>query len=141
MAKKVKALVKIQIMAGQATPAPPIGPSLAQHGINIAEFCKKFNDATRDKMGFRIPAVITVYEDRSYDFILKQPVASALIKKAAGIEKGSGKPNKSKAGKITKAKLKEIAQQKMADLNANDVEHAMNILAGTAKNMGIDIVD
>ncbi|MBP6890837.1 50S ribosomal protein L11 [Candidatus Parcubacteria bacterium] len=141
MAKKVKALVKIQIMAGQATPAPPIGPSLAQHGINIAEFCKKFNDATRDKMGFRIPAVITVYEDRSYDFILRQPVASALIKKAAGIEKGSGKPNKSKAGKITKAKLREIAQQKMADLNANDVEHAMNILAGTAKNMGIDIID
>ncbi|HNZ83983.1 MAG TPA: 50S ribosomal protein L11 [Candidatus Pacearchaeota archaeon] len=141
MAKKVKALVKIQIMAGQATPAPPIGPSLAQHGINIAEFCKKFNDATRDKMGFRIPAVITVYEDRSYDFILRQPVASALIKKAAGIEKGSGKPNKSKAGKITKAKLREIAQQKMADLNANDVEHAMNILAGTAKNMGIDVID
>lgn len=141
MAKKVKALVKIQIMAGQATPAPPIGPSLAQHGINIAEFCKKFNDATRDKMGFRIPAVITVYEDRSYDFILKQPVASALIKKAAGVDKGSGKPNKSKAGKITKAKLKEIAQQKMADLNANDVEHAMKILAGTAKNMGIDVVD
>ncbi len=141
MAKKVKALVKIQIMAGQATPAPPIGSSLAQHGINIAEFCKKFNDATRDKMGFRIPAVITVYEDRSYDFILRQPVASALIKKAAGIEKGSGKPNKSKAGKITKAKLREIAQQKMADLNANDVEHAMNILAGTAKNMGIDVID
>jgi large subunit ribosomal protein L11 len=141
MAKKVKALVKIQIMAGAATPAPPIGPSLAQHGINIAEFCKKFNDATRDKMGFRIPAVITVYEDRSYDFILRQPVASALIKKAAGVEKGSGKPNKSKVGKITKAKLKEIAQQKMADLNANDVEHAMNILAGTAKNMGIDVVD
>lgn len=141
MAKKVKALVKIQIMAGQATPAPPIGPSLAQHGINIAEFCKKFNDATRDKMGFRIPALITVYEDRSYDFILKQPVASALVKKAAGVEKGSGKPNKTKVGKISKAKLKEIAQQKMADLNANDVEHAMNILAGTAKNMGIDVVD
>ncbi len=141
MAKKVKALVKIQIMAGQATPAPPIGPSLAQHGINIAEFCKKFNDATRDKMGFRIPALITVYEDRSYDFILKQPVASALVKKAAGVEKGSGKPNKSKVGKISKAKLREIAQQKMADLNANDVEHAMNILAGTAKNMGIDVVD
>lgn len=141
MAKKVKALVKIQIMAGAATPAPPIGPSLAQHGINIAEFCKKFNDATRDKMGFRIPAVITVYEDRSYDFILRQPVASALIKKAAGVDKGSGKPNKAKAGKLSKAKLREIAQQKMADLNANDVEHAMNILAGTAKNMGIDIVD
>lgn len=128
-------------MAGAATPAPPIGPSLAQHGINIAEFCKKFNDATRDKMGFRIPAVITVYEDRSYDFILRQPVASALIKKAAGVEKGSGKPNKAKVGKITKAKLKEIAEQKMADLNANDVEHAMKILAGTAKNMGIDVVD
>ena len=137
--KKVKAIVKLQIQAGQATPAPPIGPSLAQHGLNIAEFCKKFNDATKDKVGFVIPVEITVYEDRSYDFILKQPPASELLKKAAGIEKGSGEPNKTKVASITKEQLKKIAEQKMPDLNCDNVEAAMKVIEGTAKNMGITI--
>ncbi|MCX6764222.1 MAG: 50S ribosomal protein L11 [Candidatus Nealsonbacteria bacterium] len=139
MPKKIKATVKLHIPAAQATPAPPIGPSLAQHGINIAEFCKKFNEQTKDQKGWVIPVEVKVYEDRSYDFILKQPPASELLKKAAGIEKGSGEPNKKKVGSITRAQLKEIAQRKMEDLNANDIEGAMKIIEGTAKNMGLEI--
>lgn len=135
--KKIKAIVKLQIPAGQATPAPPVGPSLAQHGLNIGEFCQRFNEATKDKAGFTVPAEITIYEDRSYDFKLKKPPASELLKKAAGIEKGSGEPHKTKVGKITKAQLREIAQQKIEDLNAKDVESAMKIIEGTAKSMGI----
>jgi len=139
MAKKVKAIVKLQAQAGQATPAPPIGPSLAQHGVNIAEFCQKFNDATKDSQGFIIPVEITVYEDRTYNFKLKQPPASELLKRAAGIEKGSGMPNKTKVAKITKAQLREIAKTKMPDLNTDDIESAMKIIEGTAQNMGIQI--
>ncbi|MDP2909597.1 MAG: 50S ribosomal protein L11 [bacterium] len=139
MAKKIKSIVKIQINAGQANPAPPIGPSLAPHGINISDFCKQFNDATKDKMGFKIPAEVTIYEDRTFTFKLKQPPASNLLKKTAGIEKGSGMPNKKKVGSITKAQLKEIAEKKMPDLNADTVEQAMKIIGGTARNMGIEI--
>ncbi|PIR71670.1 MAG: 50S ribosomal protein L11 [Candidatus Nealsonbacteria bacterium CG_4_10_14_0_2_um_filter_37_10] len=137
--KKVKAIVKLQIPAGQATPAPPVGPALAQHGLNIVEFCQKFNEATKDKEGFTIPVEITVYEDRSYDFKLKSPPASELLKKAAGIEKGAGEPNRINVGKITRAQLREIAEKKMADLNAENIEAAMKIIEGTAKNMGIEI--
>ncbi len=139
MAKKVKAIVKLQIQAGQATPAPPVGPVLAQHGVNIGEFCQKFNDATKNSQGFKIPVEITVYGDRTYDFSLKQPPASELLKKAAGIEKGSGEPNKTKVAKITRAQLREIAQKKLPDLNTDDVEQAMKIIEGTAKNMGITV--
>ena len=139
MAKKPKAIIKLQIRAGQATPAPPVGPALAQHAVNIAEFCQKFNDASKDMQGFKVPVEIKVYEDRSYDFTLKQPPAAELIKKAAGIEKGSGAPNKTKAGKISRAQLKEIAEKKMSDLNTDDVEQAMKIIEGTAKNMGISV--
>ncbi len=137
--KKVKAIVKLQINAGQANPAPPIGPALAEHGLNISEFCQKFNDATKNQSGFKIPVVVTVYEDRSYDFKLRQPLASNLIKKAIGLEKGSGEPNKKKVGKITQAQLKEIAQKKLEDLNTQDIEQAMKIIAGTAKAMGVEI--
>ena len=137
--KKVKAIVKLQIPAGQATPAPPVGPALAQHGLNIVEFCQKFNEATKDKEGFTIPVEITVYEDRSYDFKLKSPPASELLKKAAGIEKGAGEPNRINVGKITRAQLREIAEKKMADLNAENIEAAMKIIEGTARNMGIEI--
>ena len=138
--KKIKAVIKLQIQAGQANPAPPVGPSLAQHGLNIAEFCQKFNDETKDKSGFKIPVVVSVYEYNSYDLKLKQPPASDLLKKAAGIEKGSGTPNKNKVAKITKAQLRDIAQEKLKDLNTQDVEQAMKIIEGTAKNMGIEIV-
>ncbi|MGA2418169.1 MAG: 50S ribosomal protein L11 [Candidatus Staskawiczbacteria bacterium] len=141
MAKEIKAIVKIQIPAGKATPAPPIGPALAQHGLNIAEFCQKFNAATQQMSGYTIPAEVTIYKDRSYTFKLKTPLASELLKKAAGIEKGSGVPNKTKVGKVTKAQLKEIAEKKMPDLNTTDIEAAMKIIAGTARNMGIDIVN
>ena len=137
--KKVKAIIKLQIPAAQATPAPPVGPALAQHGLNIAEFCQKFNEATKNQEGFTIPVEITVYEDRTYNFKLKSPPASELLKKAAGIEKGSGEPNRTKVAKISKSQLKEIAEKKMADLNANDIEQAMKIIEGTAKNMGITI--
>lgn len=137
MPKKIKSVVKLQILAGKATPAPPIGPSLAPHGINISDFCSRFNEATRSKEGWIVPVEVTVYEDRTFEFKLKQPPASDLLKKAAGIEKGSKEPNKSKVGKITKAQLKEIAEKKMEDLNANDIEHAMKIIEGTAKSMGI----
>ena len=141
MAKEIKAIVKIQIPAGKATPAPPIGPALAQHGLNIAEFCQKFNAATQAMLGYTIPAEVTIYKDRSYIFKLKTPLAAELIKKAIGIEKGSGTPNKIKVGKITKAQLKEIAEKKIPDLNTTDIEQAIKIIAGTAKNMGIDVKD
>jgi len=141
MAKQVKAIVKLQIQATKANPAPPVGPSLAQHGLNIAEFCQKFNDATKAQAGFVIPVEITIYTDRTYTFKLKKPPASELLKKAAAIEKGSGEPNKTKVAKITKAQLKQIAQTKLEDLNTTDIEAAMKIIAGTARNMGIEIVD
>ena len=139
MAKKIKTIIKLQIPAGKATPAPPVGPALAQHGLNIAEFCQKFNDATKGEPGQVTPVDITVYEDGTYSFKTKQPPASALLKKAAGIEKGSGEPNKKKVAKITRAQLKEIAQKKMPDLNTEDIEQAMKIIEGTARNMGIEV--
>lgn len=140
MAKTVKTIVKLQIRAGQANPAPPIGPALGQHGLDIQQFCTQFNEATKDKGGDIIPAEITIYEDRSFDFKLKTPPASDLLKKAAGIEKGSGEPHKEKVGKVTKKQIKEIAEKKMPDLNARDVNAAMKIIKGTAKNMGIEVV-
>jgi large subunit ribosomal protein L11 len=139
MPKKIIAVVKLQIPAGQATPAPPVGPSLAQHGLNIAEFCQKFNDLTKNQTGSTIPVDITIYEDRTYSLKTKQPPASELLKKAAAIEKGSGEPNKKKVAKITRSQLKEIAQKKMPDLNTDNVEQAMKIIEGTAKNMGIEV--
>ena len=140
MAKIIKAKLKLQIAAGQANPAPPVGPALGQHGINIQDFCKKFNDATKEMMGDVVPADITIYEDRSFDFKLRTPPASALLKKAAGIEKGSAEGFKKKGGKVTKAKVREIAEKKMVDLNAYDLNAAEKIIAGTARNMGIEIV-
>ena len=137
--KKVKANVKLQIPAGAATPAPPIGPSLAQHGINIMEFCQRFNEKTQNQKGWIIPVEITVFEDRTYEFKLRQPPASDLLKKAAGIEKGSGEPNRTKVGLITRVQLREIAQKKMEDLNTTDIEKAMRIIEGTAKSMGIEV--
>ncbi|MBZ9578617.1 50S ribosomal protein L11 [Patescibacteria group bacterium] len=137
--KKIKAKIKLQIPAGQATPAPPVGPALAPHGLNIPEFCQKFNEKTKNQAGFTIPVEITVFEDKSYEFRLKTSPASELLKKAAGIEKGSGTPNKIKVGKITRLQLREIAKKKMEDLNTQDIEKAMRIIEGTAKNMGIEI--
>jgi large subunit ribosomal protein L11 len=140
MAKKIKTIIKLQIVGGKANPAPPVGPVLGQHGVAIQEFCVRFNDATRDKMGEVVPVEITVYEDRSFDFIMKTAPAAELLKKAAGAEKGAGNPLKDKVGKpVTKAQLEEIAKTKMVDLNANDVEGAMKIVAGTARSMGIKI--
>lgn len=139
MAKKVLTQIKLQIMGGAANPAPPVGPALGQHGLNIQDFCTQFNNATADKKGEVVPVVITVYEDRSFDFITKVAPASALIKKAAGIKSGAGNPLKDTAGTITKAQLKEIAEKKMPDLNANDVDAAMNIIAGTARQMGVKV--
>jgi large subunit ribosomal protein L11 len=139
MAKKIIATVKLQIEAGKANPAPPVGPALGQHGINIADFCQKFNAATQDKGGDLIPVEITIYEDRTFDFKLKTPPAAYLLKKAAGIEKGSGEPQKKKVGKITKEQLEEIARKKMEDLNTDDIEKAKKIIAGTAKSLGIEI--
>jgi large subunit ribosomal protein L11 len=141
MAKKVVAIIKLAIQAGKANPAPPIGPALGQHGVNIMMFCKEYNARTADQVGLVIPVEISVFEDRSFTFILKTPPASVLIKKAAGIETGSGEPNKKKVGKITTAQLREIAQTKMPDLNANDIDAAMKIVAGTAKNMGVTVAD
>jgi len=137
--KKIKTIIKLQIPAGQATPAPPVGPALAPQGLNIMEFCQKFNELTKNQAGFIIPIEITVFEDRTYDLKLKQPPASDLLKKAAGIKKGSGEPNKTKVAKITKEQLRQIAEQKMADLNTEDIKKAMKIIEGTAKNMGITI--
>jgi large subunit ribosomal protein L11 len=137
MAKKVVGMVKLQVNAGKATPAPPIGPALGQHGVNIMGFCKEFNAKTANQVGLIIPVVITVYADRSFSFILKTPPAAVLIKKAIGVESGSGVPNKTKVGKITKAKIREIAELKMPDLNAASVESAMSMIAGTARSMGV----
>ncbi len=141
MAKKVTALIKLQVQAGKATPAPPIGPALGQHGVNIPGFCKEFNDRTAKQVGLVIPVVITVYQDRTFTFITKTPPAAVLIKKACNIETASGRPNRDKVAKITKAQVKEIAELKMPDLNAASVEAAMSMVAGTARSMGVEVVD
>ncbi len=139
MAKKITKQLKLQIPAGKANPAPPVGPALGQAGVNIGEFVKRFNDATAKMMGDIVPVVITVYEDRSFDFIMKTPPAAQLVLKAAGLEKGSGTPNTKKAGSITKAQVKEIAEKKMPDLNAKDIAGAMKMIEGTCKSLGIDV--
>ena len=139
MAKKISKVVKLQVAAGKATPAPPVGPALGQAGVNIMAFVKDFNDRTAKQVGLIIPVEITVFEDRSFTFICKTPPAAVLLKKAAGLEKASGEPNKNKVGKVTKAQVKEIAETKMPDLNANTVEAAMEIVAGTARSMGITV--
>ncbi|MGB3694423.1 MAG: 50S ribosomal protein L11 [Spirulinaceae cyanobacterium] len=139
MAKKVVALIKLALPAGKANPAPPVGPALGQHGVNIMAFCKEYNARTADQVGTVIPVEISVYEDRSFTFALKTPPASVLIRKAAGVEKGASEPNKQKVGTITRAQLQEIAQTKMPDLNANDIEAAMKIVEGTARNMGVGV--
>lgn len=139
MAKPVKTVIKLQIEAGKANPAPPIGPALGQHGLNIQDFCSKFNEATKDKKGDIIPVEITVYEDRSFDFVIKTPPVASLIKKAIGIEKGAHSPLKEKVGKITRKQVKEIAEKKMPDLHAKDIESAMRIVEGTAKSMGVEV--
>jgi large subunit ribosomal protein L11 len=141
VAKKVVAIVKLQCPAGAANPSPPVGPALGQHGVNIMEFCKAFNARTQDKQGLIIPAVITIFSDRSFTFELKTPPAAVLIKKAAKLEKGSGEPNRVKVGTITRAQVREIAQTKLPDLNANDIDAAMKIVAGTARSMGVDVVE
>ncbi|WP_448602104.1 50S ribosomal protein L11 [Thermoleptolyngbya sp.] len=141
MAKKVVAIIKLAIDAGKANPAPPIGPALGQHGVNIMMFCKEYNARTADQAGMVIPVEISVFEDRSFTFVLKTPPASKLIAKAAKIDRGSGEPNKKKVGSITRAQLREIAQTKLPDLNANDVEAAMRIVEGTARNMGVTVAD
>jgi large subunit ribosomal protein L11 len=139
MAKKVVTQVKLQISAGQANPSPPVGPALGQHGVNIMEFCKQFNARTADKSGLVIPVIITIFSDRSFTFILKTPPASVLLTKAAGVEKGSGEPNRNKVGKVTKEQVRKIAETKMVDLNANDLEAAMRMVEGTARSMGIEV--
>jgi large subunit ribosomal protein L11 len=139
MAKKVVAIVKLQCPAGQANPSPPVGPALGQHGVNIMEFCKAFNARTQDKAGLIIPAVITVYADRTFTFELKTPPAAVLLKRAAKLEKGSGEPNRNKVGSVTPQQIREIAEMKLPDLNARDIEAAMRIVAGTARSMGIDV--
>ena len=141
MAQKVVGYIKLQIPAGKATPAPPVGPALGQHGVNIMSFTKEFNERTKNDIGLLIPVVITVYADRSFTFITKTPPAAVLIKKACGIETASGVPNKTKVAKITKAQIKQIAEQKMPDLNAANVDSAMSMIAGTARSMGIEVVD
>ena len=140
MAKKVLTTIKLQANAGQASPAPPVGPALGQHGINIMEFCKAFNAQTQQDAGTVIPVVITVYEDRSFTFITKTPPAAVLIKQAIGLDKGSGEPNRSKVGTITQNQLRAIAERKLPDLNANDLDQATKIIAGTARSMGVDVV-
>lgn len=139
MAKKIEGYIKLQIPAGQANPSPPVGPALGQKGVNIMEFCKQFNAKTSDKAGLIIPVVITVYKDKSFTFITKTPPAAVLIKKAIKLEKGSAEPNKTKVGKISKSQVKEIAEAKMPDLNANDIENAMRMVEGTARSMGITV--
>ena len=141
MAKKVSGYIKLQIDAGKANPAPPVGPALGQRGVNIMEFCKAFNEKTKDKMGFKVPTIITVYNDRSFTFETKQPPASALLMKAAGLKKGSDNPLKNKVGKITKAQLLEVVKMKIEDLNTDDDEMAANILAGSARSMGLEITE
>lgn len=137
--KKIIAIVKLHILAGKANPAPPIGPSLAQYGIKIGDFCQQFNEVTKNQEGFIVPTEVTIYEDRSFSFQLKSPLASELLKRAAGIEKGSGTPNRKKVGKISKTELRKIAEQKMKDLNTENIEAAEKIIAGTARQMGIEI--
>jgi large subunit ribosomal protein L11 len=141
MAKKVTAVVKLQCPGGQANPAPPVGPALGQHGVNIMEFCKAFNARTQDRQGLIIPALITIYSDRTFTFELKTPPASVLLKRAAKIEKGSGEPNRTKVGKVTRKQVREIAEQKLNDLSANDVAAAMKVIEGTARSMGLDVVE
>ena len=141
MAKEAVGFIKLQIPGGQANPAPPVGPALGAQQVNIMEFCQAFNEATKDKMGTIIPVEITVYQDRSFTFITKTPPAAVLLKKAAGLESGSGEPNREKVGTVTQAQVREIAETKMPDLNANDVENAMSIIAGTARSMGIVVED
>ena len=140
MAKKVTGIVRLQIPAGQANPAPPVGPALGQQGVNIMAFCKEFNAATQSQAGIVIPVVITVYQDKSFSFITKSPPASALLKKAAGIAKGSATPNRDKVGKVTKDQVRDIAKTKEKDLNARDVEHACRIIEGTARSMGVEVI-
>ena len=140
MAKKILTTIKLQAVAGSASPAPPVGPALGQHGINIMEFCKAFNAQTQQDLGTVIPVVITVYEDRSFTFITKTPPAAVLLKRAAGIEKGSGEPNREKVGQVTMDQVRQIAERKLADLNANDVDQAAKIVAGTARSMGVEVV-
>ena len=139
MAKKISSFIKLQIPAGKANPAPPVGPALGQHGVNIMEFCKAFNAKTQDQPGKIIPVVITVYVDRSFTFITKTPPAAVLLKKKAGVPKGSGEPNREKVGKVSKADLREIAEIKMKDLNANSIEMAMEMIRGTARSMGLEV--
>lgn len=141
MAKKITGYIRLQIPAGQANPAPPVGPALGQHGVNIMEFCKAFNAATQQQPGMVIPVVITVYQDKSFTFITKSPPAAILLKKAAGIAKGSGVPNRDKVGKVTRAQLVEIAKTKESDLNARGEEQAVRIIAGTARSMGLEVID
>ncbi|MEK7463028.1 MAG: 50S ribosomal protein L11 [Patescibacteria group bacterium] len=141
MAKSIKTKLKLQLEAGKANPAPPVGTALGPHGVNIQDFCKKFNDATKDMIGDVVPAEITIYDDRTFDFILKTPPASALLKKAAGIEKGSANPLTTKVGKVTREDVRKIAERKMPDLNAYDIDAAMRIIEGTARNMGIEVVE
>ena len=141
MAKKVLTLIKLQIQAGNANPAPPVGPALGQHGVNIMDFCKAFNAQTQGEGGTIIPVEITVYEDRSFTFITKTPPAAVLIKEALNLEKGSAEPNRDKVGRLRREQVRQIAETKMTDLNANDVEHAMRIVAGTARSMGIEVAD
>ena len=141
MAKKVMDYIKLQIEAGKANPAPPVGPALGQRGVNIMEFCKAFNEKTKDKMGFKVPVVITVYADRTFSFITKQPPASALLMKASGLKKGSDNPLKNKVGKLTRAQLMDVVKAKIEDLNTNDEEMAANIIAGSARSIGIEITD
>lgn len=140
MAKKVIAVIKLQIPAGKATPAPPVGPALGQHGVNIMEFCKTYNERTASQAGTIVPVEITVYADRTFTFVTKTPPASVLLRQAAGLEKGSGEPNKTKVGKVTRAQVREIAQQKMRDLNAHDIDAATRMIEGTARSMGIQVV-
>ncbi|MGB1788202.1 MAG: 50S ribosomal protein L11 [Limisphaerales bacterium] len=141
MAKKVSGYIKLQIPAGQANPAPPVGPALGQHGVNIMEFCKQYNAVTKDQAGLVIPVVITVYQDKSFTFVTKSPPAAVLLKKAAKIAAGSGEPNKKKVGKVTKKQLLEIVETKKADLNARDPEMAVRMIAGTARSMGLEVVE
>ena len=141
MAKPIKTVIKLQLDAGKANPAPPVGTALGPHGVNIQDFCKQFNEATKDMTGDVVPAEITIYEDRSFIFKLKTPPASPLLRKAAGVEKGSGEPHKTKVGKVTKADVRAIAERKMADLNTNDIDAAEKIIAGTARSMGIEVIE
>jgi large subunit ribosomal protein L11 len=141
MAKKVTAVVKLQCPGGQANPAPPVGPALGQHGVNIMEFCKAFNARTQDRPGLIIPALITIYSDRTFTFELKTPPASVLLKRAAKVEKGSGEPNRTKVGRVTRQQVREIAEMKLNDLSANDVEAAIRVISGTARSMGLDVVE